>query len=90
MVALLVLLLIVRLVLALLGANPANAFANFIYTLSNPFVAPFRALLQVGTLKLGVARFDMETLVAIIVYTIVGWLVVRLINLGRRDTTTAP
>lgn len=78
-------LLTVRIVLSLLGANPANAFANFIYTLSEPLAAPFRGLLQVGEVQLGVARFELETLVAILVYALIGWGIVKLINLGRRD-----
>ena len=77
---------IVFLVLALLGANPENAFANLIYTLSNPFVSPFRGLLQVGAVQMGVSRFETETLVAVTVYTLLGWGVVKLINLGRKDT----
>ncbi len=81
-----VFLLVIRMVLALLGANPANAFADLVYTLSNPFVAPFRGLLKVGTVELGVARFELETLVAIIIYAVLGWGLVKLINLGRRDT----
>lgn len=80
------LLLALRMVLALLGANPANAFADFIYSLSNVFVAPFRGLLQVGTIELGVSRFEVETLVAIIVYALLGWGIVKLLSLGRKDT----
>ena len=85
-VGVLVFLLLLRMVLALLGANQANAFADLVYSLSNPFVAPFRGLLQVGTVELGVARFELETLVAVIVYTLLGWGLVKLINLGRKDT----
>lgn len=85
-VGVLVFLLILRMILALLGANPENAFADLIYTISNLFVAPFRGLLQVGTLQLGVSRFETETLIAVIVYTLIGWGVVKLINLGRKDT----
>lgn len=84
-VGILVFLLILRMVLALLGANPVNAFADLVYSLSNPFVAPFRGLLQVSTVELGVARFELETLVAVIIYTLIGWGLVKLINLGRRD-----
>src|SRR5690242_5162443 len=40
------LLLAVRVVLHLLGANAENGFANFIYGLSAPFVALFASLLQ--------------------------------------------
>ena len=85
-VGVLVSLLLLRMVLALLGANPANAFADLIYTLSNPFVAPFRGLLQVSSVNLGVSRFETETLVAVIVYTLIGWGIVKMINLGRKDT----
>ena len=85
-VGVLVFLLVLRMVLALLGANPANAFADLVYSLSNPFVAPFRGLLQVSAVELGVARFELETLVAIIIYSLIGWGLVKLINLGRRDT----
>ena len=85
-VGVIVFLLLLRMVLALLGANPENAFANLIYTLSNPFVSPFRGLLQVGAVQMGVSRFETETLVAVTVYTLLGWGVVKLINLGRKDT----
>lgn len=76
-----------RLVLALLGANPANAFANLIYSVTAPLVAPFRGLLQVGTVELGVARFELETLVAMVVYTLMGWGIIKLISLGRKEAT---
>jgi hypothetical protein len=37
-------LLALRFVLVLLGANPSSGFANFIYTISHPFAAPFFGL----------------------------------------------
>lgn len=84
-VGVLVALLIVRMVLALLGANPDNAFTDLIYTLSNPFVAPFRGLLTDGTVELGVARFELETLLAVILYTLVGWGIVKLVSLAQKN-----
>ena len=83
-VGVIVFLLILRMILALLGANPLNAFADLVYSLSNPFVAPFRGLLQVGAVELGVSRFEFETLIAVVVYTLIGWGIVKLINLGRK------
>ena len=80
-------LLVIRLVLALFGANPANAFANFIYTITNPFVAPFRGLFGYQ-LAVGQARFEIETLVAIIVYSLIAFAIGRLIGLGRRHAET--
>jgi uncharacterized protein YggT (Ycf19 family) len=80
----LLVLLAVRIVLSLFGANPDNPFANFIYSVSNPFVAPFRGLFGYD-LDYGVSRFEIETLVAMIMYGLLGWIIVRLVALGKRD-----
>jgi hypothetical protein len=72
-----------RFVLAALGANPNNAFADFIYTTSNPFVSPFFSLFGYD-LQLGVARFEIFTLVAMGVYALIAW------GLARLATLTQP
>lgn len=77
-------LLIVRAILALLGANLENAFANFIYVLSDPFVAPFRGLLQVGEFQAGVSRLEIETLLAALVYTLIAWGIAKAVELARK------
>lgn len=74
-------LLAIRFLLALFGANPANGFANFIYTCSHPFVVPFFGLFSYSE-RLGVGRFEYETLIAIVVYAIVMELLARLVSLG--------
>jgi hypothetical protein len=72
------LLLAVRLILYLIGANLDNSFASFITDLSAPFVALFASLLKNPTLgTTGV--FEVTTLIAMLVYTIVVWLMSRLI-----------
>src|SRR3990167_1277431 len=63
-------LLALRFLLTLLGANPSNGFADFIYSVSYPFVAPFFGLFSY-TPELGAARFEFETIVAAVVYLIV-------------------
>ncbi len=73
LVGVVVALLLLRFILALLGANLENAFASFIYALSEPFVYGFRGLLQVGQFQAGVSRLELETLIAALVYTLVGW-----------------
>jgi len=83
-IGVIVAILLVRVVLALLGANLDNQFAGFIYAISDPFVAPFRGLLQVGEFQAGVSRFEVETLVAALVYVLIGWGLEKLIDLGRR------
>lgn len=77
-------LLSIRFILSLIGANPANDFATLIYNLSYPFVAPFQGLLQVSETQIGVIRIEYETLVAIVVYLLVGAGVTSLINTFRR------
>jgi YggT family protein len=72
------LLLVVRIVLHMVGANPDNSFANFVNGLSAPFVALFANLLQNPALgTTGV--LEITTLVAVIVYAIVAWLIGRVI-----------
>jgi len=73
-----------RFVLALLGANPSNWFANFIYTTSHPFVAPFFSLFSYNY-HYGVSRFEIYTLVAIVVYWVIARLLTMLISLDRRS-----
>jgi uncharacterized protein YggT (Ycf19 family) len=75
-----------RFVLALLGANPSNAFANFIYNVSHPFVAPFFSLFSYKQ-QFGVSRFETYTLVAMLVYLVIAWGLTRLIDIGRPTAT---
>ena len=76
----LLVLLAFRFVLALLGANPDNPFADFIYSVSHPFVAPFFSLFGYD-LQYGVSRFEIYTLVAMAVYAVVAYLLARLFAL---------
>lgn len=78
----LLVLLAFRFVLALLGANPNNAFADFIYTASYPFVAPFFGLFGYD-LQYGVAKFETFTLIAMAVYAIFAWGIAKLLTLNR-------
>lgn len=71
-----------RFVLALLGANPNNSFANFIYNLSHPFVAPFFSLFGYK-LQYGVSRFEIYTLVAMAVYALIAYGLARLVTIAR-------
>lgn len=76
--------LLIRFVLSLFGANRANGFADAIYGITGPLVAPFQGLFGYNT-TYGVSRVEIETIVAILVYMLVGWLFSSLLNLARRD-----
>lgn len=57
-----------RLVLKLLGASTSSSFVTFIYNASKIFVAPFA-----GIFKPIEAGFETSTLIAMLVYALVGW-----------------
>lgn len=71
-----------RFLLSLLGANTSNQFANFIYNASHPFVAPFFNLFRYSIVDYGVSRFEVYTLVAILVYSVIAWGIVGLLTLN--------
>lgn len=72
-----------RILLSLLGANQENAFANLIYTISYPFVAPFFGLFNYD-MEYGVSRFEFESLVAIAVWGLITVAVAKLVTIGSR------
>jgi uncharacterized protein YggT (Ycf19 family) len=78
------LLLAFRFLLSLLGANTTNGFANFIYTTSHPFVAPFFGLFNYNNIQYGASRFEVYTLIAMLVYTAVAWLLAYLVTIPSR------
>lgn len=72
-----------RFVLVLLGANQNNGFANFIYTVSHPFAAPFFGLFGYS-LRYGVSRFELSTLIAMAVYALVAYGIARLLTIRQK------
>lgn len=67
----------IRFALRLLGANPGAAFADFIYSVTAPFIGPFVGLF--GTPEFDRAVFEPHALVAIVVYALLAWLLVRIL-----------
>ena len=72
-------LLALRVILKLMAANPSNAFASLIYGLSDLFVWPFAGL-TVTPSAMGIV-LEIPTIIAMVVYAILGWLVVSLFSL---------
>lgn len=73
-------LLAIRIVLKLLAANPDSGFTRFIYGLSGPFVAPFAGIVGTPSADNG-SVLEVSTLIALVVYLIVGWGIARLLAL---------
>ena len=74
-----------RFVLKLLGANPNSGFVEFVYSVSSPFIAPFRGIFSTPTTEGDVTTsvFETSTIVAIIVYAIIAWGIVKLATLNK-------
>jgi uncharacterized protein YggT (Ycf19 family) len=70
-------LLVIRLVLKLLGANPHAAFSNWIYNVTAFFLGPFHNLLP--TIGNEQSQLEMSVVVAILVYALIGWALGRFI-----------
>ncbi|MBC7972766.1 MAG: YggT family protein [Verrucomicrobia bacterium] len=83
LVGLLEILLILRFILRLSGANTQNAFAQFIYNISDPLIAPFSTLFISPVTGGGANIFDLNVLVAIVVYALLGWLAITLVQFLR-------
>jgi uncharacterized membrane protein len=67
----------IRVILMLIGANPASWFAAFVYQLSSLFLWPFSNL--VANPAFGNNVLEITSLIAMIVYPLIGWAIVRLI-----------
>jgi len=76
-----------RLVLRVLGANAQAGFAQFIYGLSTPLVAPFLGLF--GSPQAGANVLEMQSIVALVVYVVVGWLLAKLVWMLFGETRSA-
>lgn len=72
-------LLIFRVVLKALGANPYIGFTSFIYSLTNPLAAPFSGIL--GTSVTGNSLIEWSTIIAAVVYICIAWGLVYLLDL---------
>lgn len=84
-VGLIEILLGLRFILKLLGANPSSGFVNLIYTITNVLTAPFDSIFGVTRPEAGNVSsiFEPSILVAALVYFLIGWGIVKLLNLNR-------
>jgi hypothetical protein len=85
-VGLIDILIAIRFVLKMFGANTTAAFVRFMYDLTWPLVAPFHGIFN--TAQEGRSIFEPESLVAIGIYALIGWGIVSLIRLMRRTRST--
>lgn len=70
-------LLLMRVILKALAANPAAGFVQFIYSASAPLVVPFQGIFPTPATSRSV--LELSALVAIVVYALIAWGIVRLL-----------
>jgi hypothetical protein len=85
-VALIDTLILIRFILKLLGASTASGFVQFMYGITEGLVAPFHGIFN--TTAAGRSVLEPESLVAIAIYTLIGWGLVSLIRLLTRPRRT--
>lgn len=88
-VGLIEVLLAFRFVLKLLGANPSSGFVDFIYGITGILTAPFDKIFSVAKPETGDvvgSVFEPSILVAAIVYALLGWGIVKMLNLNRPNS----
>jgi hypothetical protein len=73
-------LLAIRLLLKLTGANVASGFVSFIYGITGILVLPFRGIF--GQAYASGSIFEPATIVAIFVYMLIAWGIVKLIHIS--------
>jgi hypothetical protein len=74
-------LLLLRFVLKLLGANPYAGFTHFIYAITYGFAAPFLNVFRVSQVTGSIIEWS--TILAMLVYWMIAWGIVRLLVMGK-------
>ena|ERR1700737_4194345 len=72
----------IRFLLKLLGGSTVSGFVTFMYNITQPLVAPFHGIFN--TTVQGRSIFEPESLVAIAIYSLIGWGIVSLIHMMTR------
>jgi hypothetical protein len=84
-------LLVFRLILKLAGASLGNAFVGLVYGITGIFILPFKGIFRSGVTQ-GIETssvFEPSTLIAIIVYVVLAWGIVKLLSVlsGEKQQT---
>jgi hypothetical protein len=70
----------IRILLKLIAANPQAGFAQFVYSITGAFLVPFFGL--TGTPEAGGSVLELSSLIAMLVYALIAWLIVRVLWLA--------
>jgi len=75
-----------RFILKLFGANSANTFVDLIYSITRPLTLPFDSIFGVSSTTAGQTSsvFEPSILVAAAVYALIAWGIVKLITINQK------
>ena len=73
-----------RILLLLFVANPGNTIVDFVYSVTEPFVAPFRGMFSFDQVSAGDATLDIAAVVALIGWLLIYLLLMAILSLGDR------
>lgn len=76
-----------RFIFKLLGANPLSPFVSFIYALTKVFLYPFVGIFRTSVIETQ-AVFEPATIISMIVYALIAWGIVRLIEISLHPSDT--
>ena len=83
-------LLIIRIILLLLVANPGNAVVGFVFGITQPFVEPFLGMFSLNRVTADQGSvLDVAAIVALIGWTLIEMLILAAIRLFSRRPATA-
>lgn len=80
----------IRFVLKLIGADPLNLFAGFLYALTDIILFPFNSIVHTPSIHANQA-FEWSTLIAMVIYWLVFWAIRRFLRIlitGPEDAST--
>jgi hypothetical protein len=82
-------LLVLRFVLKLTGANSVNGFVSFIYSVTNFLSAPFDSIFGTASVNTQTTSsvFEPSIIVAIVVYALIAWGITKLLQINQPKNT---
>lgn len=82
--AILAVLLLLRIAFLLLVANQGNQIVDFVLSVTEPFVAPFRGVFALNEVRTGDVTLDIAAVVALIGWLLIYLLLIAILGLGDR------
>ncbi len=71
----------IRFILMLIGADPNNLFAGFLYALTDIILFPFRTIVRSASIHPPYQAFEWSTLIAMAIYALLFWAIGRFLRI---------